>query len=291
MIKLIKFDNLLICLAVLTCLITQAASGDPLNPGMLGETMDMPLPPDLVAKAVKAGVIKSSSEVTGSLPSAGQPMSLGTPTAGYNYAAEAGNGISAAGTAGPIDTGPASSQPSSSEMDIGGTLSLVLRDSVTRYLNLALQQSGNAISGQGNITAGGSPEAVIAEGLVDGGSVNLTVASLEGSDIYRLDLLAEDNILKGSYAMQSEGDVTTTGEAVGIMPNAGAGAVGPASQPSNEGLSVGGTGASSGVSAQAGPVALGSQGGSGRSFSSSKSISMSASGGGSMVSSTSSTSF
>lgn len=322
-----KFDNLLIFLAMLALLSSPAVYGDPLNPGMLGEGMDMPLPLDLMQKAVEAGVIKSTSQITGSSQSSGQPMNLGTPTADSlgtsTSLADAGTdatgtnavGTDATGTAGPINAGPIATQAADTELNLSGTLSLVLQDSVTRYLNLALVQNGNAVTGRGDLTAGGSTQEVVASGLVSEEALDLTVTPVGSADLYKLDLQAEGNTLKGSYSIQSESGETTSGTAVGVMSNpnnsnsnatnvdrASSVQSAQSAQPiqsaqlaqSNPGVSVGGAGASSGTSAKAGPVQLGqgqSGGFTGSSFSSSKSISMSTNGGGSMVSSTSSTSF
>jgi hypothetical protein len=318
---MMKFDNLLISLAMLALLSAPMACGDPLNPGMLGEGMDMPLPLDLMQKAVEAGVIKSTSQITGSSQSGSQPMNLGTPTddslGASGSLADAGTdatGTDAIGTAGPIDAGPIASQASENEneLNLSGTLSLVLQDSATRYLNLALIQNGDAVTGRGDLTAGGSTQEVAASGLVAGETLDLTVTPAGGSDLYRLNLQAEGTTLKGSYNVQSESGETTSGTAVGVTSNsnnsnsnaANVDSASPAqstqsvqpmqSAQSNPGVSVGGAGASSSTYAKAGPVQLGqgqSGGFTGSSFSSSKSISMSTNGGGSMVSSTSSTSF
>lgn len=285
---MIKFDNLLIYLAALAYLISPAVSGDPLNPGMLGETMDMPLPPDLVQKAVKAGVIKSASQVTGPLPSGSQPMNLGTPTVDSFSASQVEAGTYVTGTAGPIIAGATAPQSADVEPNLSGTLSLVLQDTATKYLTLILQQNGNDILGQGNLTADGTVEDVMATGLVSGGVVNLTVAPVGRPDLYRLDLLPEGNILKGSYTIQSTGGETTSGTAAGVMPNAAVNAaVNVGSAPLNPGVPVGGSGASTAIPARAGPVQLGQPGSMGSSYSSSKSISMSTTAGGSMTSSTS----
>jgi hypothetical protein len=174
---MMKFDNLLISLAMFALLSATAVYGDPLNPGMLGEGMDMPLPPDLIQKAIKAGVITSASQVTGPLPSGSQPMNLGTPAAdslGTSASlADAGTDATttdATGTAGPINAGPIATQAAETELNLRGTLSLVLQDSLTRYLNLALVQNGDAVTGRGDLTAGGSStQEVAANGHVAGG--------------------------------------------------------------------------------------------------------------------------
>ncbi len=316
---MMKFDNLLITLALLTLLSAPVVCGDPLSPGMLGEGMDMPMPLDLVDKAVKAGVIKSASQVYGSSQSGIQPVNLGTPSADTLGAsatlADAGIDVTqtdATGTAGPVNAGQTAAQAAvgDAEQNLNGTLSLVLQDSATRYLNLALVQNGGAVTGRGDLTAGGSTQEVAAIGVVSGGTLDLTVTPAGSTDLYRLNLQAEGNTLKGSYSIQSTSSETASGTAVGVMSNSNAYAANndrassaqstqsvqstqSQSAQSNPGVSVGGAGASSGTYVKAGPVQLGqSQSGfTGSSFSSSKSISMSANGGGSMVSSMSSTSF
>lgn len=304
-----KFDKLLICLAIFAFSVSSVVCGDPLNPGMLGETMDMPLPPDLVQKAVAAGVIKSASEVTGPLPSDGSFVNLGTPAASDLAASQddasdvaVGTGAVGAGTAGPVNVGPIASQGTdsgSSLSSLKGMLSLVLQDSVTRYLTLAITQKDDMIIGRGNMTSGSSVQDVTASGLITGGQISLTVTPADNSDLYKLKLLPDGNTLKGSYDAQSADGTTWSGTAAGILPGdllkisvpETSASKTPASEPLNQGVAVGGAGASSSTAARAGPVSLDQSMGGGSSFSSSKSISMSTSAGGSMVSSTSSTSF
>ncbi len=307
-----KFDKLLICLAIFAFSVSTVVCGDPLNPGMLGETMDMPLPPDLVQKAVAAGVIKSASEVTGPLPSGGSIVNLGTPTASDLAASQDGasDATVGAGAAGPVkaglvNAGPIASQGTDSESSLSSLkemLSLVLQDSVTRYLTLAITQKDDMIIGRGNMTSGSSVQDVTASGLVTGGQISLTVTPADSSDLYKLKLLPDGNTLKGSYDAQSADGTTWSGTAAGILPgdllkisvpetSASKTSASEALEPLNPGVAVGGAGASSSTAARAGPVQLDQSMGGGSSFSSSKSISMSTSSGGSMVSSTSSTSF
>lgn len=304
-----KFDKLLICLAIFAFSVSTVVCGDPLNPGMLGETMDMPLPPDLVQKAVAAGVIKSASQVTGPLPSGGSVVNLGTPAASdlassQNDVSDAAIGAGAAEPikAGPVDAGQTASQSTdagSSPSSLKEMLSLVLQDSVTRYLTLAITQKDDMIIGRGNMTSGSSVQDVTASGLITGGQISLTVTPADSSDLYKLKLLPDGNTLKGSYDAQSADGTTWSGTAAGILPGdllkisvpETSASKTSASEPINPGVAVGGAGASSSTAARAGPVQLDQSMGGGSSFSSSKSISMSTSAGGSMVSSTSSTSF
>jgi len=54
-----KFDKLLIGLAILAFSINIVQCVDLLNPSQLGESMGMPLPQDLVQVGVSAGITKS----------------------------------------------------------------------------------------------------------------------------------------------------------------------------------------------------------------------------------------
>src|SRR5512140_3717060 len=57
------YHNMLLSITIIAIFLVQAEAdpGDPLNPGQLGESMSMPLPPELIQDARNAGVITGSN--------------------------------------------------------------------------------------------------------------------------------------------------------------------------------------------------------------------------------------
>lgn len=308
-------------LALLACIAFQASAQDLLNPMALGESMSMPLSPDLVRQAENAGV-KVGSAATGGIQQgetlSQPPVALGSGAA-ESDPASAGPwseaGANTAPGAGAVSSAPA--DPSASDVNVTGMWTFTLQDELARRLDLALFQNGDAILGYGNLASGNSTQGVTAGGSVANGKVNLLITSQGGLSMYRLNLVPEESSLSGSYsAFTSSGD-SWSGTASGSIPGQQGRAqpqvksqVKPQVEPQTEtqssdrsaagsSLSPAALGQGSGASAQSSTASskVGSYGSSGRtssyyptgSVSSSQSISMSAGGGSfSSVSSTSS---
>jgi hypothetical protein len=271
-----KFDKLLICLAIFAFTINTIQGVDILSPSQLGESMNMPLPQDLLQQGVSAGIIKSASQVTESLPSGSPDVNLGTP-------------ITASDPLGDSGTQPMSGKK---ELNVTGALSLILQDKAINYLNLELHQNDASILGQGNLIAGNSVQNVTASGLVKDGKMSLTIATDGSSELYSLELQPEGNTLKGSYNVHSTDGATLSGTATGILSNGAVKLQSPQDlPPKSSAIAAGATKPLSSTTARAEPLQLGQGSRTGSTFSSSKSISMSGSSGGSMGSSTGSTSF
>lgn len=267
----VKFDKLLIVLAILVFSINTIQGVDLLSPSELGESMGMPLPQDLVQMGISAGITKSPSQIAESLPSTTSD-SLGTSVTAPGPLADSG-----------------SEQASEKELNVSGTLSLILQDKAVNYLNLELHQSDASILGHGNMISGNSLQNVTASGLVENGKLSLTIAPDGSSELYSLELQPEGNTIKGSYNVHSADGATWSGTAIGIIPDGAVNLQPPQQQmPQNSVAAVGVTRPSSSTK-RSEPVHLGQGSLIGSTFSSSESISMSS--GGSMVSSMSSTSF
>jgi hypothetical protein len=269
-----RFDKLLISLAIFVFSICSSHGMDILSPSQLGESMDMPLPQDLLQKGVSAGIIKSTSQITEPLPSGHSGVNLGLPVTPSDPPGDPGTHLMA-----------------EKELNVSGTLSLVLQNKTVNYMNLELHQSIDSVLGRGNMTSDNSVQNITASGQVEDGKLSLKIALDGSSELCSLQLQPEGNMLKGSYNVHTADGVTLSGTAVGILSN---GAVKPQSPqdllPKSSAISETKP-LSSSTTGGAGPIQLGQGSRIGSTFSSSKSISMSTSSGGSMVSSTSSSSF
>jgi hypothetical protein len=269
-----KFYKLLISLAIFAFPINTIQCMDILSPSQLGESMEMPLSQDLLNKGISAGIIKSSSQDAEPSPSGNSGVDLGMPATASN----------------PLEDSGAQST-SGKELNVSGALSLILQDKAVNYLNLELQQIDASVLGRGNLISGNSVQNATASGLVKDGKLSLTIAPDKSSELYSLELQPEGNALKGSYIVHSTDGATFSGTAMGILSN---GAVKPQSSqdlpPKSSAISADLTKPLSSTTAGTKPLPLGQGSRIGSTFSSSKSISMSTSSGGSMVSSSSSTS-
>ena len=269
-----ELDKLLISLAILVFSINPIHGIDPLSPSQLGESMDMPLPQDLLHEAVSAGIIKSSSQDTMSLP-------IGSPGVNLDTSVAASDSLGNSGT----------QQMSGEVLNVSGTVSFILQDKAVNYLNLELRQSDVSILGRGNMISGNSIQNVTASGLVEDGKLRLTIAPDGNSELYSLELQPEGNTLRGNYSVHST-DGTLSGTAIGILSNNAVKLQSPQNlSPQSSAIAMGATRPESSTAAGVGPVQLGQSSHIGSTFSSSKSISMSTGESGSMVSSASSTGF
>ncbi len=175
------------------------------------------------------------------------------------------------------------------ELNVSGTLSLILQDKSIRYSTLELRQSDRSISGRGNITTGISTQDVAASGSVENGKLILALTSMGNSEKYNILLQPEGNTLKGSYEADFPDGATQSGTAIGIIDKSETKLMPTALAPMNSvGSSI--TNAPTPTATGSRPLQLGTGSIVGSTFSSSKSISMSNSGG-SMVSSSSSMNF
>ncbi len=179
--------------------------GDPLDPGFVGETMSMPLDPELVQKARDAGIIKDSrSPYMSESGLEGGITNLGTPFPGGEYSGVA-----------------ATSQDSSAGLntDVTGnwSLDLISLDQVLRHMDLALIQNSDVIMGYGTMADDKESQRVAANGYFSGSRLLLTVMPVENLYLYKLDL-SLDIQTKGTYAAYSADGKAWSGDIAGDSP-------------------------------------------------------------------------
>jgi hypothetical protein len=177
--------------------------GDPLDPGFVGETMDMPLDPDIIQKAREAGIIKDASSPRRSASGSGAAY-LGTPFAGTEFdgagtveaPAQAGQNVNV--------TGPWS-------------LDLIALDQVLRHMDLALVQNKDVVMGYGAVIGGDDTQRVTASGSKAGNRLSLTVMPVNELYLYKLDL-SFDLRTTGTYTAYSANGSIWSGDIAGTAP-------------------------------------------------------------------------
>jgi hypothetical protein len=247
---------------------------DPLDPIQLGETMNMLLPPELLQRAASAGITKGVSQYSNNpLASGSSGANLGIPIT--------------------ASSDPTHMEPSGTALNINGNLLLILQGEASgNYLNLILHQNHDSVLGHGNMISGNSFQNVTANGLTKNGKLSLTIDPDGGSESYKLELQPDGNTITGSYDVQYTNGTTFSGKAIGILPNNSIKIQSSSNQPQQNSVkTISRSSPLSTSSTGIVPVLIGHGSTIGSTFSSSKNINMGASSGGSMVSSTSSTTF
>ena len=152
----------------------QAEAGDPLDPSQMGESMSMPLSPELIQAAVKAGVITESSSAEG--PDRQQPSF----SAGPKAESDAVNFID--------------------NVNVTGMWSLDLGGQPGEQMKLHLVQSGGMIMGQGALIRGNETENATVSGSISGDMLSLIVMPVGVLDLYKLNL-SLSTLSAGTYAV------------------------------------------------------------------------------------------
>ncbi len=187
--------------------------GDPLDPGFVGETMDMPLDPELIQQARAAGIISDTNQLYrapgGSSVTYGSGATyLGTPIAGTG-SDEPGAGVLDA----PVQAG--------AEQDVNITgpwsLDLIALDQVLKHMDLSLAQNKNVVMGYGAVIGSNDTQRVTASGSTSGGRLSLTVVPVDGRYLYKLDL-SFDLHTAGTYTAYSADGSVLTGDIAGTAP-------------------------------------------------------------------------
>jgi len=140
----------------------QAEAGDPLDPSQMGESMSMPLSPELIQAATRAGVITESSSAEG--PDRQQPSF----SAGPKAESDAVNFID--------------------NVNVTGMWSLDLGGQPGEQMKLHLVQSGGMIMGQGALIRGNETENATVSGSISGDMLSLIVMPVGVLDLYKLNL-------------------------------------------------------------------------------------------------------
>ncbi len=213
--------NILLYLAIIVCLVSQTHAlppmlvgsndldwagsdvGDPLDPSFVGETMDMPMDPELIMQAKAAGIIKESNPLY---------KTVSSPSATY------------LGSTPPDDTGPdeiaaAISGEPAQGVNVSGawSLDLIALDQMMKHLNLALVQNKDAIIGYGTLNSDNETHRITASGSEEGGRLMLAVTPTDSQDLYKLDL-SLDMHPTGTYTAYSAHGLTWSGDIAGSAP-------------------------------------------------------------------------
>ncbi len=166
--------KLLLCIMVIAYFLAQADAepGDPLSPSLLGESMSMPLPVELIQNARNAGVITGSS-------------SLSEPDSQQSS----------------FSVAPQMEVDADSSMDrvnVTGAWSFNLKGKDHEQIKLYLVQNDSMVKGQGVITRKNETDNATASGSITGDKINLDVMSAGASNLYRLNL-SLSSLAKGYY--------------------------------------------------------------------------------------------
>jgi hypothetical protein len=167
-----RFDKLLISLAIFAFSICSSHGMDILSPSQLGESMDMPLAQEIIQDARKAGVITESN-------------SLNKPDSEQQ-------GFS-------VLPRPETDEDNSLDnANVTGAWSFDLKGKAPEQIKLYLIQNEDTVIGQGAINRGNGTEKATANGSISGAKMSLTVISVDVSNLYKLNL-SLSSLAAGTY--------------------------------------------------------------------------------------------
>jgi hypothetical protein len=184
------YRKLLLCITLVACFLALAeclssmalkaeglgfagdSTGDPLDPGQLGESMSTPLPQELIQEAQDAGVITKSNPL-------------------HNPDGKE--------TAIPVETNSeADADSSMGNVNVTGIWSFDLYGTAPGKMKLRLVQNKDAIFGEGVVNRENRTENATAKGSISGGKIDLNVTTMGVSDLYRIDL-SLSSLASGAY--------------------------------------------------------------------------------------------
>ena len=225
----LEFHKLLICLisiAFLTAL-AQArpamlvnsysvdsfddSAGDPLDPGILGESMSMPLPIEMIHAAIDYGIAKDSKALYAYDDGLGGYAGSSNEDSSYKDSVP---------VPAPVPTSPVMDSPRQSvqNANVTGPWSLNLMDRFQRHLDLALVQNKEAILGHGVLDGPNVTQRGTASGSLIGNRLGLTVMLVDSLDLYKLNLSLDSNTT-GTYNAYSASGSTWSGIVSGSAPS------------------------------------------------------------------------
>ena len=182
------YHNILLSITIIAIFLVQAEAdpGDPLNPGQLGESMSMPLPPELIQDARNAGVITGSNPLYKS-DNAQPGFSIVTPA-------------------------EAAADNSLDNVNVNGSWSFDLAGKIPEKIELYLVQNKDVVKGQGVINRQNETEKATAIGSISGTKMSLTVVPQGVSDLYQLNL-SLSSLTAGTYTAYMADGSTRSGQA------------------------------------------------------------------------------
>jgi hypothetical protein len=185
--------------------------GDPLDPGILGESMSMPQPLEIVRAAIDAGIVKDSKALYAYDDGLGGYAGSGNKDSKYT---DSGNALTPkSGMKYPIEQ-----SPQNVNVNVTGPWSLDLNDQIKRHLDLALIQNKGVILGHGIIDSPNGTQRVTASGSLTGGRLSLTAMLIDSLDLYKLNLSFNSNTV-GTYTAYSANGATWSGDVSGSAPS------------------------------------------------------------------------
>jgi hypothetical protein len=159
--------------------------GDPLDPKLLGDSMDMPLDQELIQMARKAGIITESNPLY--KPDSEQP--------GFSIM-------------------PRSEEDADNSLDnvnVTGNWSFDLKGKVPAQMNLYLIKNKDLVIGQGLINRENGTQNATASGSISGAKMSLTVMPVGGLSMYKLQL-SLSSLTAGTYTAYMGNDSSWSGE-------------------------------------------------------------------------------
>jgi len=184
------FHKLMLCITVIAYFLVQADAlpsmfteveslgfagdsvGDPLDPNRLGESMSMPLPPELIQEARNAGAITKSNRLNKSYSK--QPaFSVALQPEAY-------------------------ADNSMDNVNVTGAWSFDLKGKDPEQMKLYLVQNEDVVTGHGVINRENGTEKATANGSISGEKMNLTVMPLGSLNLYKLNL-SLSSLAAGTY--------------------------------------------------------------------------------------------
>lgn len=223
----LEIHKLLLCITVVAFLTAQAQAkpsilddsysvnsfddsmGDPLDPSILGESMNMPLPLWMINAAINAGIVKDSEALYAYDDGLGGYAGTSNKISTYKDSATA-----------PKPTSVAMDMPAQSvqKVNVTGTWSLNLKGQTEGYMDLALVQNKEAVLGHGTLVGPNGTQRVTASGSLRGDRLELTAMLVDSLDLYRLNL-SFDPDTAGTYTAYSVGGATWSGYVSGSSPS------------------------------------------------------------------------
>lgn len=182
--------------------------GDPLDAGILGESMSMPLPIEMIHAAINAGIVKDSRALYAYDDGLGGYA--GSNSEGSTYKESITESV-------PTSDSMAPPEQSVQNANVTGPWSLNLKDLFQRHLDLALVQNRETILGHGIIDGPNGTQRVIASGSLIGDRLGLTVMLVDSLDLYKLNLSFDPNTA-GTYTAYSASGSTWSGSVSGSAP-------------------------------------------------------------------------
>lgn len=222
----LELHKILLCITVVAFLTAQAQAkpamlvdsygvesfddsmGDPLDPSILGESMNMPLPLWMINAAINAGIVKDSEAL----------YAYDDGLGGYAGSSNKVSTYKDSGTA-PKPTSSAMNQPAQSvqNVNVTGPWSLNLKGQTEGHLDLALVQNKEAVLGHGTLVGPNGTQRVAASGSLIDGRLELTAMLVDSLDLYKLNLSFDPNTA-GTYTAYSVGGANWSGYVSGSAP-------------------------------------------------------------------------